>query len=368
MVSRLRPRRALRRLSTITVLGLFVVPGLVGCTAARPVTTTVSTSTATATATASGECNAGVVGPTVPYASLHTGTFTQAAAEAGGRALRVAATTVAFQDFTPAAGTIDGAVVGPQATALIGAGPDRTLFEVAAKTSTHAADIPTTFPDTNQLDVLRIAGSGTVLRGFGIRATDQGHLYNGLRVGRVTGLRASDITVTGIPGDAASPPGETFGINDYRTVGSEWSHVLVDGAGVGASGFATNSSRDVTICDTVSKHNRFGMGFAFWQSSGIRCVDCTAEDNGRAGFNFERVTGTNELVRPVARGNTYGVRISNDLASGTFRIIDPQLTDGHFTVTVPYRYNHAVNQQRLSAITLVIDGKSRPDLLRIQRY
>jgi hypothetical protein len=110
------------------------------------------------------------------------------------------------------------------------------------------------------------------------------------------------------------------------------------------------------------------MGFAFWQSSGIRCVDCSAVGNGRAGFNFERITGSNVFVRPVATGNAYGFRISSDQASARFRIVDPKLTDGRFTVTLPYAYNGVLNRQRASDITLVVDGKVRRDLLRIQRY
>jgi hypothetical protein len=281
------------------------------------------------------------------------------------------ARTFAFQDFTPADGTLDGGVLGG-AAGLLGAGRGRTILEIAQSTSTHAADIPTTFPSTNQLSVLRVgtpaSTSGIVLRGFSVQGTEQGHLYNGLRVERVRNLRASDITVTAIPGGASSPPGETFGINDFRTTGSQWSKVVVDGDRVGASGFGVNNATNIRICDTVSKNNVHGMGFAFWQSSGIRCVDCTATDNGRAGFNFERVTGSNELIRPVSTGNAYGIRISNDLGTGRFRIVDPQLTGGYLTVTLPYRYNGAENQQKPSDITLVVHGKERPDLLRIQRY
>ena len=110
------------------------------------------------------------------------------------------------------------------------------------------------------------------------------------------------------------------------------------------------------------------MGFAFWQSSGIECVDCTATDNGRAGFNFERITGSNVFIRPAASGNAYGFRISSDLGSAKFRIVDPKLTDGHFTVTLPDRYNGTANRQQASDITLVVHGQVRQDLLRIQRY
>jgi len=356
----IRDARPVRRALGAVALAAVVLGAATACTSGVSPSPTPS----------AGECAPGSAPSTVAYTALPAGPFSQAVAAAGGLAVRLPAETLAFQDFTPADGTLDGGVIGTGG--LVGAGASRSVLEVAAGSSTHAADIPTTFPATNQLSVLRIGTAetttGTVLRGFGVRGTELGHLYNGLRVERVHGLRASDIAVTAIPGNAASPPGETFGVNDFRTVGSRWSRVVVDGAGVGASGFGVNNATDIRICDTVSKHNRFGMGFAFWQSSGIRCVDCRAEDNGRAGFNFERVTGATTLIRPVATGNTYALRISNDRGTGTYRIVDPRLTDGHFTVTVPYRYAGSPNLQRLTDITLVVDGEERPDLLRIHRY
>lgn len=366
MTAHVRPPRPVRRL--VAALAVVALGGVAlgGCTAAAP--SPPPPTSPRPTATAAGPCSPVTVGSTVAYSALPGGPFTQVAGEASGAVLKLPATTLGFADFTPAAGTIDGAVVGPPAAGLVGAGAGRTVLEVAAGTSTHAADVPTTFPATNQLSVLRVAGARTVLRGFTIRGTEQGHLYNGLRVGQVRGLRADDITVTGIPGNAASPPGETFGINDFRTVDSQWSHVVVDGADVGASGFGVNSSTGTTICDAVSMHNKYGMGFAFWQSSGITCVDCTATDNGRAGFNFERVTGSNVFVHANASGNAYGFRISSDQASARFRIVDPTLSNGHFVVTLPYRYNGVANRQKASDITLVVHGKVRTDLLRIQRY
>jgi hypothetical protein len=294
--------------------------------------------------------------------------FEAAVAASGGSAVRLGATTVGFSDFLPNDTTIDGGELGSPAAGLIGAGEGSTTIEVLAGSSSREHDIPSTFPNTNQLDVLKVAGSASVLHGFTVRGTGQGHLYNGVRVSRVDGLDASDLRVVGIPGDDKQPPGETFGINDFMTVGSHWSHIEVDGAGVGGSGFATNSSRDVTICDTVSKRNAAAMGFAFWQTDGIACVDCTAEDNGFSGFNFERVSGNVTLVRPVARGNRYGMRIASDRGSATYTIVDPSLVDGRWTVTLPKRWYGTANRQKASDITLIVHGRSRPDLLRIATY
>ncbi|GAA2749692.1 hypothetical protein GCM10009869_06490 [Amnibacterium kyonggiense] len=273
-----------------------------------------------------------------------------------------------FTNFTRADGTLDGAVAGPTVGGLVGSGASRTTLQVKQYSSTHAKDIPRTFPNTNQLSVLRVSGRSAVLRGFTVNGTKQGHLYNGLRIDRVRGLRASRLRITHIPGNDSAPPGETFGINDYRTVGSQWSHIVVDGKGVGASGFGVNSSRSITICDAVSRNNPTGMGFAFWQSSGIRLVDSRAVDNGFSGFNFERTTGAVVLVRPAASGNRYGMRIASDRSSAHFRIVDPKLNHGRWTVTLPKRWYGTTNRQRASDISLIVHGKPRPDLLRIVRY
>lgn len=305
---------------------------------------------------------------TVDYAALRQApSFTATVAGASG-VVRVPAGTVAFRDFTRTRGTLDGGVVGGSATGLIGAGRDRTTLQIAPRTSTRRGTIPKRFPGTNQLDVLRVVGDRSVLEDFALRGTKQGHPYNGLRVDRVRGLVAARLSVIAIPGTDHQPPGETFGINDNRTVGSRWSHVLIDGRGVAATGFGANSSSGVRLCDVTAEHNRSGMGFAFWQTRGATLIDCTAIGNGFAGFNFERVTGTVTLVRPREAGSLHGMRIASDRGSATFRVVDPVMTHGVWTVAMPRRWYHTTNRQRVSDITLVVHGRVRNDLLRIARY
>ena len=304
----------------------------------------------------------------VRYASLPGDTFAEREARAAGRVLQLGKGALSLRNFTPHAATYDGAVLGVGGGGLVGAGIGRTTVRLAAHSSTRRGTVPKRFPDTNQLNVLRVTSPAAVLRGFTLRATPQGHLYNGLRVERVKNLRADHVRVQGIPGNEHQPPGETFGINDFKTTGSRWSHIRVDGKGVGASGFGVNSSKDIRICDAVSKNNTVAMGFAFWQSSGIRCTDCRARNNGFAGFNFERTTGTVVLTRPDARGNTYDMRIASDRSSATFRIVDPKLHRGTWTVWMPKRWYGTTNKQRRADVTLIVHGRSRPDLLRFRTY
>ena len=305
---------------------------------------------------------------TVAYSSLPGATLAVRSKAADGRVLRLGATALRFRDFTRAQGTLDGGVLGGSAAGLAGVGASHTTIELVPHSSTHRRDVPTAFPSTNQLSVLRVTGSARVLTGFTVRATAQGQLYNGLRVDRVRDLRAGHIKVVGIPGNAFAPPGETFGINDYRTVGAHWSHVVVDGEGVGASGFGVNSSTDITLCAVTARNNAAAMGFAFWQTKGIRLVDCVAVHNGFSGFNFERTSGTVTLVRPVAHGNRYDMRIASDRSSARFRIVDPVLVNGAWTVWLPRHWYGSTNKQRASDITLTVHGRSRPDLLRIRTY
>ncbi|MBW4043113.1 MAG: hypothetical protein HIU86_13500 [Acidobacteria bacterium] len=301
-----------------------------------------------------------------PFATLPSGSFTGAVAAATGQVVQLPAAGVALHDFVPAGGTFDGGVLGPSALGMIGSGSSTTTVSLVPNTSTRASDVPRVFPQTNQLSVLRVAGGARVLQGFTVRGTPQGHLYNGLRIDGVVGLRAADIRVVGIPGDSSRPPGETFGLNDYKTSGSEYARVEVDGAGIGGAGFGVNGSRDIRICDTSSHGNGSSHGFAFWQTNGIKLIDCSADDNGFSGFNFERVSGTVTLVRPEAHGNRFAMRIASDQASAKVTIIDPHLTDGYWTVTLPRTFYGAANRQRRSDITLIIDGHPRPDLLRFQ--
>jgi hypothetical protein len=267
-----------------------------------------------------------------------------------------------FSDFHPAAGTLDGLVLsGPR---LIGAGVDRSVLRMRAHSSTHAADIPTAFPQTNQLSLVRLGSTVTEFAGFTVRATAEGHLYNGLRIDRARHIRVHDVRVVGVPGSASSPPGETFGLNDYRTDGARYGRVEIDGRGRGAAGFGVNGSRSITIHDCYSHDNRYSMGFAFWQVRNIAISRSIATFNGRAGFNFERVSGTVELDRIVSRWNRHPISIASDQGSAVYRIVDPVLSGPTFEVHLPRTYYGATNLQRRSDIHLIVNGRERRDLLR----
>ena len=119
-----------------------------------------------------------------------------------------------------------------------------------------------------------------------------------------------------IPGSRNYPFGETFGINDFRTTGSVYCGLEIDGAGVGAAGFGANDSANLTIRSAVSRDNPHSHGFTFWQSRDITLIDVASIDN-RGGLNFERDSGTIRIVRPVLSGITsrHHISVNSDITS-----------------------------------------------------
>jgi hypothetical protein len=241
-----------------------------------------------------------------------------------------------------------------------GAGIGRTVLQMPRRASHEADAVPTRRGTTNQLSVLKVTGS-PALAGFTLQGTDQGHLYNGLRVHRTSDARISDVLVAQIPGDDDLPPGETFAINDYRTTGSVYRRIEVDGRGVGASGFATNSSTDVTVRRGYFHDERVAHGATFWQTNTVRLVDVRSVRNAGAGLNFERDRGVVTLVRPALDGNAVAdLRIASDTGRARFRILDPVLTGGaKLTIDLPATYNHLPNRQRRTDVQVLVHGADR---------
>jgi hypothetical protein len=365
--------------------GALLIGALAGCSAAAP-TATAPTRTATATATATPVVTVApdpVCGTSATlavakakqasaaYASVVGSTLTAKAASAGTKALALPAGTVTLHDFAAGAERIDAARVPIASAGLVGAGVDRTTVTLAPHSSTRKSRVPTVEYQVNPLNEIRVSSAHAVVGDLTVQGTAQGHTYNGLRIERSTDPRVANVKVVGIPGDMDRPPGETFGINDYKTVGARYEHIEVDGAGVAAAGFAANGSQNISVCDASSHDNPVSMGFAFWQVKNITLTDCTAERNGFTGFNFERVSGNVTLVRPVAQDNRWDMRVVSDQGSANYTIIDPDLTHtqvpGKWTVEVPPTYYKHPSLQKTSQIHLIVNGKERPDLLRFVR-
>ena len=357
---------------TAAIVGTAVAPSEGGDHAVTPRTTDLRSSVGAASAdSCSGNAAARLAAQRdrgVSYDFLMGRTFKGKATAVGSRAIVLDEGLYPLYDFTAGAAKQDSGRVGRAAVGLIGAGSAKTTLELEPDSSSRAAAVPKVEYEVNPLNVLRVSSAKPVVGGFTLAGTDQGHTYNGLRLERSTGAQVTDVHVTGIRGDMDRPPGETFGINDFKTVGSQYSHIEVDGSGVGAAGFAANGSQDITVCASSSHDNPVSMGFAFWSVKNITLIDCTATDNGFTGFNFERVSGDVVLKNPVAKNNRWDMRVVSDLGSAKYTIIDPDLSHtqvpGMWTVEVPSTYWQKPSLQKRQDITLIVDGKQRPDLLR----
>jgi hypothetical protein len=242
---------------------------------------------------------------------------------------------------------------------LTGAGSGSTTIEMTPNSSSKRSRVPTKHWTTNQLSLVKVSDASEI-SGFTLKGTDQGHLYNGLRVSRSTNPRISDVRVLSIPGGDDIPPGETFGINDYRTDGATYSNVEVDGSSISGAAFGTNDSNDVTVSGSSFHDAGHSNGATFWQTRNVTVRNTTSVDNKDAAFNFERVSGTVVLDHVTMRGNRLSdLRIDSDQSSATYRIIDPVLDGKKLTIVMTPRYMGHANVQRKSDVHVIVGGVDR---------
>lgn len=311
-------------------------------------TSAVATTTSTPTPARSGPRAAAVVTTGPDLRSIISGT-------AAGSLLKLHASTYVLHDFDA---QLMGANLGTDG--LEGAGIGKTVIEMAPRSSTKAGDVPTAAYSTNQLYLLSTIGGTPGLSGITVRATDQGHLYNGVRIGHATDARIRDLRIESIPGSNSFPPGETFVLNDWRTTGSVYDDITIDGGGVAAAGFGVNSSSDITINRSTFTGTAHSSGGAFWQSKDITLNDVSIVDN-RSGLNFERDTGTIALNRPTFSGNRlYDLQFGSDWGGAHVVITDPKLAPGQrIRINAPLTYRGGTNDQKHSDIHVIVGGVDR---------
>lgn len=185
---------------------------------------------------------------------------------------------------------------------LIGSGSAHTIIEQAANSSAGAV-APSS--GTNGHNLVRLEGSGILVQDLTLQGTPQQIAYfNAFKLKGTNPTVKRVKVVAGGPGYDKAPPGETFnGPNLFSGSGGSLSDVEVDGAGHGASGFATNTwAGGPTWTRCYAHDNPYSAAWAIWQttrdSAGYagHIVD-SAADHCRAFFNIERVDGILEIVR-----------------------------------------------------------------------
>lgn len=220
---------------------------------------------------------------------------------------------------------------------IVGSGYN-TIIRIKTNTSTYAKSVPAqSTGQTNPLNVMKMNDGlePQVLSDFWLQGTEQGHLYNGISIGRSKpGSSVANVLITGIPGNSNTPPGETFGLNwwkgsdsitrdveidGYRWTGNTYA-TRVKGPNVGASGFGYNSHDRAKLYNVNVHDHNYGMP-TFWQSNDAETWNLQSIRN-RIGINHERSFGTIHH-RPVMYGSITHRHISfmSDIGDGTLTII-----------------------------------------------
>jgi hypothetical protein len=233
---------------------------------------------------------------------------------------------------------------------LIGAGSGKTILQLAPNSGTIAP--PTAAGSTNNMSIIRIgtgssAPSTAWLEGFTLQGSPQDVTteYNGIMLWYTTDAFVSDVEVLDIPGSGSAPPQETFAFNSTHSTGDMYLNCLADMAG-GSAGFGTNYSTGIVRIGCVAKDSTYGAGFTEFECSDLVYADCQSLDNAKAGFNFERATGTVMLANCTTQGNQHELITASDQASAVFTIINPVTdTPGVLRDVISPTYGYPVSNQ-----------------------
>lgn len=263
-----------------------------------------------------------------------------------------------FADFLPDSGNNLLGVDLARGVSLQGAGPGSTVLQMTPNSSTRASSVPTAANTTNQLSLVRVSGSPTISH-LTLRGTEQGHLYNGLRLQQTVDARVQDVTVTGVPGSGRENPAETFGINDNQGLRTSYQDVTVDGQGVGASGLAFNSSSAVSVTDSTFTNNPYSAGITFWQTGGGITLTNVHSTANRTGLNFERTTGAVTIANPVFAKDGVDLHLGSDSGSAQITVTDPAYDGAKLRIQLSPQYRGVANTQLQSDVHVLVGGVDR---------
>lgn len=305
--------------------------------------------------------------------------------ELNGKILRLPAGVFEVRNFLNGS---EAVVVPPRVKGVVGEGRD-TIIRIRANSSTYGPTVPKQGTGaTNQLYVLRMTdGKEQVLSNFWLQGTEQGHLYNGIMVGRSSpGTRVEDVLITGIPGNNGAPPGETFGLNWWRGSQSVTRNVEIDGyrwtgdsfdgrvrgAKVGASPIGYNNHDRARLYDVSTHDSDHGMP-TFWLSNAAETWNLQSVRNA-IGINHEESFGIVHH-QPVMYGSKTRRHINfmSNRSDGTLTIIgatnDEWLSPGasgpvgkgkKMLVLTPTNYTGPNTNRITTAPKVVLDDGSTP--------
>jgi hypothetical protein len=234
-----------------------------------------------------------------------------------------------------------------------------SVIRMVPGTSTKAGLVPTAPGSTNQIYLMAVSQDNLRLECFTLQGTEQGHLYNGIRMHQIDNGQLRHLKlVSPAPGNNYFPPGETFGINDFRGTNNTFADIEIDGGGRGASAFAANSSVGGTWTDVYAHDDPYAMGIALWQTSGTQELVRFKSARNRTAINLERVQGTVNVRQPtISSSLAQDLFVGNDWGSTKVNIYDPILPTGtKLKVYYPSTEQGRQNLQRKSDIKVYKNG------------
>lgn len=315
---------------------------------------------------------------------------------AGGETVEVAQPTILlpqqlieFSNFTTGGGGLSNQAGYTLSPTFHGNGIDVTTLRMRANTSTRASEVPAQSTEKPNPFYLVAVGPGgaasspinTVdLADFTVDGTlPQGHLFGGLRIGYTGTLNIRDVKVTGCPGDASAPPGETFMLTTWHTNNSHFLRFILDGRDasgkpIAASPFGANSSGSMDFVDCQSHYAAAGIAFTHWDCYGTIYHLRTDARWSRRAFNFENTHDQSTIVLENCdlRFQTTTkphVTLNTNYGSSKLTIIEPKVDSYPVKVGVivdsTSLFHGKPQTQKWSDVKLIVDGK---DVSRDSRY
>lgn len=257
----------------------------------------------------------------VTYESLYaTGnTFKDVLAKVPGKVLTLPAGEFTWSGFNM--GYIDGLRLGnggyTGVKGIVGSGADQTVLKQVANTTTNSSYIAseTSRIGTNPTNLIQFNGiTAPECAAFKLVGTPQnGNEYNGIRFQSCTDPVINSMHFLGAnPGSKNAPPGETFGLNVYKSPRARLTNSEFDGRDEGgtrvcASPFGWNGTSDAYVKNCNTHHALTGMP-TWWQTVNVWVEDVISYSNGTAGgglsgqgFNLERASGQIRFIRCTSK-------------------------------------------------------------------
>lgn len=279
------------------------------------------------------------------------------------------ASTVTCTDFAEAAGYAGYWFMATNASGVTGAGAGKTMLTMKPNSSTKAATANAVPAGGSILyNLVRVGGdyaSNPVLRALTLQGTPQGHNYNGLMLYKTTNALLEDIEVTGIPGSADFPPGETFSVNAWNSPSTVLRRLNLHDSG--GSLLGVNKTDGILVEDSSFTGSTAAYGAAVWFGTDATFRRCVFTGNKSGPINHEQLNGQvlHDTCTYKRGAAPFHLQFDNNRGSAAVRIIDPVYDGEKLIVRLHKTYDGQPCKQLASDIHLIVAGVERPDLLQI---